>query len=113
MIPASLLNIVWTGLTIFVLQALQASETLTTLEPRRPGEALLARGLNLTGAGKGVAIFMGFAGLLLAALFLAYLNRRSHDFNLKKQRRQIRLVDVPKGAPAVPTAAAAAVADNA
>ncbi|HEX6625958.1 MAG TPA: hypothetical protein VF064_19735, partial [Pyrinomonadaceae bacterium] len=67
-------------------------------------------GLNLTGAGKGVAIAFGLAGLLLGALFLAYLNRHSRDFNLKKQRREIRLVDVPKGAPAVP---AAATAENA
>src|SRR5919112_2137394 len=107
MIPASLLNIVWTGLTIFVVQALDASGTLRTLEPRQPGERLLAAGLNLTGAGKGVAVALGVAGLLVAALFLAYLNRHSRDFNLKKQRREIKLVDVPKGAPAVARAAAA------
>jgi hypothetical protein len=111
MIPASLLNIVWTGVTIFALQALHASGALVTLEPARPGEALLARGLNLTGVGKGVAVALGFAGLLIAALFLAYLNRHSRDFNLKKQRRQIKLVDVPKGAPAVATTAT--VGDNA
>ena len=63
------------------------------------------------GVRKGVAIAFGLAGLLIAALFLAYLNRHSRDFNLKRQRREIRLVDVPKGAPAV--AAAAAAADNA
>src|SRR5829696_1932751 len=111
MIPASLLNIVWTATTVFALQALDASGALKTLEPARPGEALLARGLNLTGAGKGVAVALGLAGLFIGALFLAYLNRHSRDFNLKKQRREIRLVDVPKGAPAVATAAAAA--DNA
>jgi NADH-quinone oxidoreductase subunit H len=108
MIPASLLNIVWTGVTIFALQALNVSGVVATLEPARPGEALLARGLNLTGAGKGLAVLFGLAGLLIAALFLAYLNRHSRDFNLKKQRRQIKLVDVPKGAPAVATTAAAA-----
>src|ERR1044072_508030 len=85
MIPASLINIVWTGVTIFTLQALNASGARLTLEPARPGEALLARGLNLTGAGKGVAVAMGFAGLFIGALFLAYLNRHSRDFNLKKQ----------------------------
>jgi NADH-quinone oxidoreductase subunit H len=111
MIPASLLNIVWTGVTIFALQALDVSGTLTTLEPARPGEALLARGLNLTGVGKGVAVAFGLAGLAIGALSLAYLNRHSRDFNLRKQRRQIKLVDVPKGAPAV--AASAAAADNA
>jgi NADH-quinone oxidoreductase subunit H len=108
MIPASLLNIVWTGVTIFALQALNVSGVVATLEPARPGEALLARGLNLTSAGKGLAVLFGLAGLLIAALFLAYLNRHSRDFNLKKQRRQIKLVDVPKGAPAVATTAAAA-----
>src|SRR5215217_565360 len=99
MIPASLLNIVWTGMTIFALQALDGWGGFDTLEPARPGEALLARGLNLTGAGKGVAVALGLAGLFIGALFLAYLNRHSRDFNLKKQRREIRLVDVPKGAP--------------
>ena len=108
MIPASLLNIVWTGVTVFALQALHASGALATLEPARPGEALLARGLNLTWEGKIVAVALGLAGLFIGALFLAYLNRHSRDFNLKKQRREIRLVDVPKGAPAV-----AAAADNA
>jgi NADH-quinone oxidoreductase subunit H len=97
MIPASLLNIVWTGVTVFVLQALDGR--LDTVES-------LNRGVNLTAGGKGVAVLMGFAGLFIAALFLAYLNRRTRDFNLKKQRRQIKLVDVPKGAPAVATTAA-------
>jgi len=108
MIPASLLNIVWTAVTIFALQALHASGALRTLEPARLGEPLLARGLNLTGPGKIVAVAFGVAGLFIAGLFLAYLNRHSRDFNLKKQRREIRLVDVPKGAPAVAPAAAAA-----
>jgi NADH-quinone oxidoreductase subunit H len=106
MIPASLLNIVWTGVTIFVVQALHTSGALATLEPRRPGESLLAAGLNLTGAGKGVAVAFGLAGLFIGALFLSYLNRHSRDFNLKKQRREIRLVNVPQGAPAVARAAA-------
>ncbi|HWS85350.1 MAG TPA: NADH-quinone oxidoreductase subunit NuoH [Pyrinomonadaceae bacterium] len=99
MIPASLLNIVWTSLTVFVLQALDGGR-LDTVES-------LDGGVNLSGQGKGVAVLMGFAGLFIAALFLAYLNRRSRDFNLKKQRRQIKLVDVPKGTPAVATTAAA------
>ncbi|HEX8119277.1 MAG TPA: NADH-quinone oxidoreductase subunit NuoH, partial [Pyrinomonadaceae bacterium] len=99
MIPASLLNIVWTGVTVFVLQALDGS--YNTVES-------LGKGVNLTWAGKGVAVLMGLLGLFIASLFLAYLNRHSRDFNLKTQRRQIRLVDVPKGAPAVATAGAAA-----
>src|SRR3712207_5603395 len=58
MIPASLLNIVWTGLTVFVLQALDGG-SLDTVES-------LSQGVNLTGQGKGVAVFMGFAGLFIA-----------------------------------------------
>ena len=96
---ASLLNIVWTALTIFALQALDGR--LDTIESLNPG-------VNLTAAGKLVAVGFGAAGLFIAALLLAYLNRNSRDFNLKTQRREIRLVDVPKGAPAV-----AATADNA
>ncbi|MFL6254050.1 MAG: NADH-quinone oxidoreductase subunit NuoH [Pyrinomonadaceae bacterium] len=111
MIPAALLNIVWTGVTVFTLQALDGWQGLDTIEPRRRGGPLLEAGLNLTGTGKVVAIVFGLLGLLIAGLFLGYLNRHSRDFNLKKQRRQIRLVDVPKGAPAVATTAAAA--DNA
>ena len=110
MIPASLFNIVWTALTVFALQWLDAGGSLDTLAPARSG----ALGLNLTGAGKLVAVVFGVAGLLVAALLLAYLNRHTRDFNLKKQRREIRLVDVPKGAPAVaPPAAAAVTAENA
>jgi len=99
LIPASILNIVWTGVTVFAVQALD-----------RPGMKTvesLSGGLNLTATGKGIAVAFGWAGLLLAAVFLAYLNRGSRDFNLKKQRRQIKLVDVPKGRPAVATPAAA------
>src|ERR1051326_7286063 len=97
--PASLLNIVWTALTIFVVQALDGWRGIRTIES-------LTRGLNLTATGKGIAIAFGWAGLLLAAVFLALLNHRSRDFNLKTQRRQVRLVDVPKGKPAVAATAA-------
>jgi NADH-quinone oxidoreductase subunit H len=94
LIPASLLNVVWTGLTIFIVQALDGWRGMKTIES-------LNNGLNLTATGKGVAIAFGWAGLIVAAVFLALLNRRSRDFNLKKQRRQVKLVDVPKGKPAV------------
>jgi NADH-quinone oxidoreductase subunit H len=106
LIPASLLNIVWTGLTIFTIQALDGWRGVRTIESVK-GAPNLANGLNLTGAGKGIAVAFGLAGLLVAAGFLAALNWRSRDFNLKKQRRQVRLVDVPKGKPAVATTAAA------
>src|SRR2546429_111532 len=99
LIPASLLNIVWTGLTVFAVQALNGWNNIRTIES-------LSRGLNLTPTGKAVAVAFGLVGVLLAALMLAALNWRSRDFNLKKQRRQVRLVDVPKGKPAVATTAA-------
>jgi NADH-quinone oxidoreductase subunit H len=98
LIPATLLNVVWTGLTVFVVQALDGWNDLETIES-------LNKGLNLTATGKGIAIAFGWAGLLVAALFLAALNRHTRDFNLKKQRREVRLVDVPKGKPAVATTA--------
>src|SRR5215213_8592754 len=101
MIPASLLNIVWTALTVFALQALDGWRGIKTIES-------LTRGLNMTATGKGVAVAMGWLGLLVAAVFLALLNHRSRDFNLKKQRSEIRLVDVPKGTTAVASTAAAA-----
>ncbi|MDT7806921.1 MAG: NADH-quinone oxidoreductase subunit [Acidobacteriota bacterium] len=101
LIPASLLNIVWTAVTIFVVQALDGWHDIETVRSLR-------QGLSLTATGKGVAVIFGWVGLALAALLLAYLNRHSRDFNLKKQRREIRLVDVPKGRPAVATTAATA-----
>jgi NADH-quinone oxidoreductase subunit H len=100
LIPASLLNVVWSALTIFAVQALDGWNGMRTIES-------LNKGLNLTATGKGVAIALGWAGLLVAAAFLAALNWRSRDFNLRKQRRQIRLVNVPKGKPAVAATAAA------
>ena len=45
-------------------------------------------------------IAFGIAGLFIAAAMLSLINWRSQDFNLKKHRRQLRLVDVPQGAPA-------------
>jgi NADH-quinone oxidoreductase subunit H len=99
LIPASLLNVVWSALTIFVVQALDGWNGLQTIHS-------LDKGLNLTATGKGVAIALGWAGLFVAAAFLAALNWRSRDFNLKKQRRQIRLVNVPQGKPAVAKVAA-------
>jgi len=99
MIPATLINIIWTAISIFVVQALDARGGVDTIES-------LAGGLNLTATGKAIMIAFGFGGLLVAAGTLSLLNWRSRDFNLKKQRRQIRLIDLPKGAPAVQQAAA-------
>ena len=61
----------------------------------------LARGLDLTATGKAVMIVIGLLGLGITGLLLARLNWRSRDFNLKKQRRGIRMADLTKGKPAV------------
>jgi len=99
LIPASLINVVWTALSVFAVQALDGWRGLDTVEG-------LGRGLDLTGAGKGLMVALGLLGVLVAWLSLAGINRRARDFNLKKQRRQVRLVEVPKGAPAAAAAAA-------
>lgn len=94
LIPSALINIVLTGLAIFVLQALNASG-IKTLEA-------LDRGLNLNVTGKVIMIGFGLVGLIITGLLLSRINWRSRDFNLKSQRRNIRLVNVPRGKPAVP-----------
>ena len=98
MIPAALLNITLTAISLFVVQALDGWRGMNTVES-------LARGLNLTGQGKLIMIAFGALGVLAAAGMLSYINHGARDFNLKKQRRQIRLVSPPKGAPAVRPAA--------
>ncbi len=98
MIPAALINIVWTAIAVFTVQALEAWGGIDTIES-------LTGGINLTAAGKAVMVGFGFSGLFVAGGMLSVLNWRSRDFNLKKQRQQIRLVNSPQGAPAVPHAA--------
>jgi NADH-quinone oxidoreductase subunit H len=100
MIPASLLNIVLTAVAVFVVQALDGWRGMDTIES-------LSGGLNLTAAGKAIMIAFGLVGVAVALGVLSAINWRSRDFNLKKQRRQIRLVSPPKGAPAVRPAAPA------
>ena len=51
--------------------------------------------------GKGIMIAFGILGLFITAVLLSRINWRSRDFNLKVQRRNIKLVNVPKGKPAV------------
>src|SRR4051812_5907905 len=94
LIPAALINIVFTAFSVFVVQALDAGQVLKTIEDT-------SHGLNLTGAGKIVMIAMGIIGLLLTGGLLSLINWRSRDFNLKSQRRNIRLVSVPSGVSAV------------
>ena len=100
LIPASLINITLSALAIFLVQALNGWRGIRTIES-------LANGLDLTATGKAVMIVAGLLGLGISGLLLARINWRSRDFNLKSQRRNIRLVNVPQGKPAVPAAAAA------
>ena len=94
MLPAALINIVMSAIAVFSLQALDGWHGIHTIES-------LTQGLNLTPAGKGIAIAIGVANLFVTAAILSMINWRSRDFNLKKQRSKIRLVDLPKGKPAV------------
>ncbi|HKO96694.1 MAG TPA: NADH-quinone oxidoreductase subunit NuoH [Pyrinomonadaceae bacterium] len=99
LIPSALINIATSALSIFVVQALNGWRGIRTIES-------LSQGLNLTTTGKIVMIVMGLLGLGVTGLLLARINWRSRDFNLKSQRRNIRLVSVPQGKPAVPQVAA-------
>ncbi|HKG48597.1 MAG TPA: NADH-quinone oxidoreductase subunit NuoH [Pyrinomonadaceae bacterium] len=94
LIPSALINIVLSAFAIFLVQALNGYRGMKTIE-------FLDRGLNLTAAGKGIMIAFGIGGLFATAALLSRINWRSRDFNLKAQRRNIRLVNVPQGKPAV------------
>src|SRR5690349_15048484 len=94
LIPSALINITLSALAIFVVQAIDGWKGIHTIEK-------LDRGLNLTATGKVIMIIAGLIGLVLTGLLLSRINWRSRDFNLKSQRRNIRLVNLPKGKPAV------------
>jgi NADH-quinone oxidoreductase subunit H len=94
LIPAALINIVWSAFTVFLAQALNTWNVLNTIHST-------GYRLDLTASGKALVIVMGLVGLGLTGALLARINWRSRDFHLKTQRRNIRLVDVPKGKPAV------------
>src|SRR6266404_1221242 len=94
MLPAALINIVVTAIGATVIQGLHGWHGMHTI-------VSVTGGLGLTATGKVIAIGFGVANLLLTAAILALINWRSRDFNLKKQRRKIRLVDLPQGRPAV------------
>jgi len=96
LIPSALINIVLSGFAIFLVQALNGWRGITTIES-------LDRGLNLTATGKGIMIAIGLLGVFAMATLLSRINWRSRDFNLRIQRRNIKLVNVPKGKPAVET----------
>ena len=97
LIPSALINIGLSAFAVFLVQALDGWSGFKTIDG-------FSAGLNLTAAGKGVMIAMGLIGLLITGGLLSKINWRSRDFNLKKQRRNIRLVNLPKGKPAVPLA---------
>jgi NADH-quinone oxidoreductase subunit H len=94
LIPSALINIALSAIAVFVVQALNGWRGMRTIE-------FLDRGLNLTTQGKVIVIVFGVAGLFITAALMARINWRSRDFNLKTQRRNIRLVNLPQGKPAV------------
>src|SRR5687767_12906530 len=100
LIPSALINIALSALGVFLVQALNGWRGLKTIDS-------ISAGLNLTPAGKGIMIAMGLIGLGITGWLLSKINWRSRDFNLRLQRRNIRLVNLPKGKPAVPPPAAA------
>ena len=95
LIPSALINIVLSAFAVFLVQALNGWKGIKTIDS-------ISRGLNLSPTGKAVMIVFGVIGLFITGGLLARLNWRSRDFNLKTQRRNIRLVNLPKGKPAVP-----------
>ena len=95
LIPSALINIALSALAIFIVQALDGWKGIKTIE-------MIDQGLNLTAAGKVIMVVFGLLGLVITGLLLSRINWRGRDFNLKSQRRNIRLVDLPKGKPAVP-----------
>ncbi|HEV2880001.1 MAG TPA: NADH-quinone oxidoreductase subunit NuoH [Pyrinomonadaceae bacterium] len=104
MIPAALLNITLTAIAVFTVQALDGWRGLNTLES-------ISRGVNLTATGKLIMIAFGALGVFIAAGMLSYINHGARDFNLKKQRVRVRLVNPPKGQTAVASTATAAAAE--
>ena len=94
MLPAALINIVVTAIGVTLIQGLDGWNGMHTIKS-------MTNGLALTLSGKAIAIVFGFGNLFLTAGILSLINWRSRDFNLKKQRHKIRLVDLPKGKPAV------------
>jgi NADH-quinone oxidoreductase subunit H len=98
--PASLINIILSAFAIFLVQAVDGwIGGIKTIES-------MDQGLNLTGAGKGMMIVTGIANLFIVGGILSLINWRSRDFHLKSQRRNIQLVNPPKGKPAVAPVAA-------
>lgn len=89
MIPAALINIIWTSLGVYVVQAMNGWRGIYTIES-------LHRGFNLTATGKGIIIAFGWIGLFVTLAVLSQINKHSRDFILRKQRREIKLVQIPR-----------------
>ena len=104
LIPSALINITLSALSIFLVQALNGWRGIRTVQS-------LANGVDLTPTGKAIMIVTGLLGLGIAGFLLARINWRSRDFNLKSQRRNIKLVNVPQGKPAVAVVAPAAASE--
>ena len=102
LIPSALINIGLSAFGIFLVQALDGWRSFKTIDS-------ISGGLNLTATGKALMIIFGLAGLLVTGALLARINWRSRDFNLKSQRRNIQLVNLPQGRPAVPASAPAVI----
>lgn len=100
LIPAALSNIVVTALAVFVVRALDGWQGISTV-------VRTASGVNFTFYGKALMIVFGCGGVLASAFALSMINWRSRDFNLKTQRRGLRLLNLPQGKPAVPVVVAA------
>jgi NADH-quinone oxidoreductase subunit H len=98
LIPSALINIALSAFGIFLLQALNGWRGFKTIES-------ISGGLNLTATGKALMIVFGLLGLFITGALLSRINWRSRDFNLRTQRRNISLVNLPKGKPAVPATA--------
>jgi len=94
LLPASLINIVVTAIGVGTIQGLHGWHGMRTI-------VSVTSGLGLTATGKVIAIGFGVGNLMLTAAILSLINWRSRDFNLKKQRSKIRLVNLPQGKPAV------------
>src|SRR5713226_8565114 len=106
LLPASLINIVVTAIGVGTIQGLHGWHGMRTI-------VSVTSGLGLTATGKIIAIGFGIGNLALTAGLLSLINWRSRDFNLKKQRRKIRLVDLPQGRPSVAPASAAEIVSEA
>jgi NADH-quinone oxidoreductase subunit H len=93
LIPASLINITLTALSVFLLQALDGNG-LRTIDT-------LSGGLNLTAAGKVLMVLFAIVNIGIVAMILFHINRNSRDFNIRRKPRTVRLVDVARGNPAL------------